>query len=211
MPKWKHTQAMSAASFPAAQDLNGMQETWRVVGGSKDGMLIEEYRAALAQWLDAQGMRILEEIQPHRPDPLLDQPLNGPDNPDDGRPPRRGCLTARVEGGFFGQAWLRFANRPLCGAPSIRSANVAIRVGTMKFVERRADGSNGRLIRGDRHMVSAGHSAAATAALLVLEAGGNAVDAGVAAGLVLGVTQCDIVNVAGVAPIMIRDGRTAVS
>jgi len=78
----------------------------------------------------------------------------------------------------------------------------------MKFVERRADGSNGRLIRGDRHMVSAGHSAAATAALLVLEAGGNAVDAGVAAGLVLGVTQCDIVNVAGVAPIMIRDGTT---
>jgi gamma-glutamyltranspeptidase/glutathione hydrolase len=55
-------------------------------------------------------------------------------------------------------------------------------------------------------MVAAGHSAAATAALLVLEAGGNAVDAGVAAGLVLGVTQCDIVNVAGVAPIMIRDG-----
>jgi gamma-glutamyltranspeptidase len=78
----------------------------------------------------------------------------------------------------------------------------------MKFVERRADGSNGRLIRGDRHMVSAGHSAAATAALLVLEAGGNAVDAGVAAGLVLGVTQCDIVNVAGVAPIMIRDGAS---
>ncbi len=76
----------------------------------------------------------------------------------------------------------------------------------MKFIERRADGSNGRLIRGDRHMVAAGHSAAATAALLVLEAGGNAVDAGVAAGLVLGVTQCDIVNVAGVAPIMVRDG-----
>ena len=77
----------------------------------------------------------------------------------------------------------------------------------MKFIERRADGSNGRLVRGDRHMVSAGHHAAATAALLVLEAGGNAVDAGVAAGLVLGVVQCDIVNVAGVAPIMIRDGR----
>lgn len=77
----------------------------------------------------------------------------------------------------------------------------------MKFIERRADGSNGRLVRGDRHMVSAGHQAAATAALLVLEAGGNAVDAGVAAGLVLGVVQCDIVNVAGVAPMMIRNGR----
>ena len=57
-------------------------------------------------------------------------------------------------------------------------------------------------------MVSAGHSAAATAALLILEAGGNAIDAGVAAGLVLGVVQCDIVNAAGVAPIMIRDGSS---
>ena len=78
----------------------------------------------------------------------------------------------------------------------------------MEFIERRADGSSGRLVRGDRHMVSAGHHAAATAALLVLEAGGNAVDAGVAAGLVLGVVQCDIVNVAGVAPIMIRNGKS---
>jgi gamma-glutamyltranspeptidase/glutathione hydrolase len=57
-------------------------------------------------------------------------------------------------------------------------------------------------------MVSAGHSAAAAAGFLVLEAGGNAVDAGVAAGLVLGVVQSDIVNFAGVAPIMIRSGAT---
>jgi gamma-glutamyltranspeptidase/glutathione hydrolase len=57
-------------------------------------------------------------------------------------------------------------------------------------------------------MVSAGHSGAATAGLLVLEAGGNAVDAGVAAGLVLGVVQSDIVNIAGVAPIMVRSGAT---
>ncbi len=78
----------------------------------------------------------------------------------------------------------------------------------MKFIERRPDGSNGRLVRGGRHMVSAGHNVAATAALQVLEAGGNAVDAGVAAGLVLGVVQCDIVNFAGVAPIMIRDGSS---
>lgn len=78
----------------------------------------------------------------------------------------------------------------------------------MRFRQRRADGSNGRLLSGGRHCVAAGHSAAATAALLVLEAGGNAVDAGVAAGLVLGVVQCDIVNVAGVAPIMVRDGNS---
>jgi gamma-glutamyltranspeptidase/glutathione hydrolase len=78
----------------------------------------------------------------------------------------------------------------------------------MKPLLRRADGSNGRLHSGSRHMVSAGHSAAATAGLLILEAGGNAVDAGVAAGLVLGVVQSDIVNVAGVAPIMVRSGAT---
>jgi gamma-glutamyltranspeptidase/glutathione hydrolase len=78
----------------------------------------------------------------------------------------------------------------------------------MNLVQRRADGSNGRLHTGDRHMISAGHAAAAQAGFLVLEAGGNAVDAGVAAGLVLGVVQSDIVNVAGVAPIMVRSGET---
>ncbi|WP_207540345.1 gamma-glutamyltransferase family protein [Sabulicella rubraurantiaca] len=62
---------------------------------------------------------------------------------------------------------------------------------------------------GSRHAASAGHHLAAAAALTVLEGGGNAVDAGVAAGIVLGVVVPDLVNVAGVAPIMIRlaDGR----
>lgn len=78
----------------------------------------------------------------------------------------------------------------------------------MKLIQRRADGSNGRLQTGDRHMVSAGHMTAAQAGFLILEAGGNAIDAGVAAGLVLGVVQSDIVNIAGVAPIMIRSGDT---
>jgi len=63
---------------------------------------------------------------------------------------------------------------------------------------------HGRVLTGDRHMVAAGHYAAAHAGFLVLEAGGNAIDAGVAAGMALGVLQSDIVNVAGVAPIMIR-------
>jgi gamma-glutamyltranspeptidase / glutathione hydrolase len=63
---------------------------------------------------------------------------------------------------------------------------------------------HGRVITGNRHMVAAGHSAAAHAGFLVLEAGGNAIDAGIAAGIALGVLQSDIVNVAGVAPIMIR-------
>jgi gamma-glutamyltranspeptidase/glutathione hydrolase len=59
-------------------------------------------------------------------------------------------------------------------------------------------------LRGTRHMVSAGHYGAAHAAFAILEAGGNAVDAAVAGGIALGVLQPDIVNVAGVAPIMLR-------
>jgi gamma-glutamyltranspeptidase/glutathione hydrolase len=58
-------------------------------------------------------------------------------------------------------------------------------------------------ITGTRHMISAGHHGAAHAGFCILEAGGNAVDAGVAAGICLSVLQADIVNVAGVAPIML--------
>ncbi|MCR0984557.1 gamma-glutamyltransferase family protein [Roseomonas populi] len=65
------------------------------------------------------------------------------------------------------------------------------------------------LVSGPRHAISAGHYLASAAGLAILEAGGNAIDAGVAAGLVLGVVQPDIVNFGGVAPILIRraDGR----
>ena len=59
-------------------------------------------------------------------------------------------------------------------------------------------------VYGTRHAASAGHYLAASAAFSVLEAGGNAIDAGCAAGISLGVLQPDLVNVAGVAPIMIR-------
>jgi gamma-glutamyltranspeptidase/glutathione hydrolase len=59
------------------------------------------------------------------------------------------------------------------------------------------------LLMGTRHMAVAGHYGAAHAAFAVLEGGGNAVDAGVAAGIALGVLQSDLVNVAGVAPILI--------
>ncbi len=59
-------------------------------------------------------------------------------------------------------------------------------------------------VYGTRHAVSAGHYLSAAAAFSVLEAGGNAIDAGCAAGIALGVLQPDLVNVAGVAPIMIR-------
>ena len=59
------------------------------------------------------------------------------------------------------------------------------------------------LIRGQRHMVASGHYLATQAAFQILEAGGNAVDAGVAGGIALGVVHSQYVNVAGVAPIVV--------
>lgn len=61
---------------------------------------------------------------------------------------------------------------------------------------------------GTRHMVAAGHYLAAQTGLQILEAGGNAIDAGVAAGIALGVVQSEYVCFAGVAPIMIHHAAT---
>jgi gamma-glutamyltranspeptidase/glutathione hydrolase len=58
-------------------------------------------------------------------------------------------------------------------------------------------------IMGTHHMISATQYLAAEAGFKILEAGGNAIDAGVAAGISLGVVQPEFVNVAGVAPIII--------
>jgi gamma-glutamyltranspeptidase/glutathione hydrolase len=58
---------------------------------------------------------------------------------------------------------------------------------------------------GLRYAVAAGHPLAALAALRILEAGGNAVDAGVAGGICLAVVHPDIVSFAGVAPILFYD------
>lgn len=58
-------------------------------------------------------------------------------------------------------------------------------------------------ISGREHVVTAGHYLASQAAHTILEAGGNAVDAGVCAVLVMAVVQSEMVNVAGVAPIAI--------
>ena len=52
-------------------------------------------------------------------------------------------------------------------------------------------------------MAIAGHYLAAHAAFAVLEAGGNAIDAGVAGGITEAVVESDQVNFAGVAPILI--------
>lgn len=59
------------------------------------------------------------------------------------------------------------------------------------------------MVTGRRHMVTAGHYLAAEAGARILEAGGNAIDAGVAAGIALGVLHSDQVQFAGVAPILI--------
>jgi len=61
---------------------------------------------------------------------------------------------------------------------------------------------------GTRHMAAAGHYLAAQVALQVLEAGGNAVDAGVAGGITLGVVQSEYVCFGGVAPLMIYWAET---
>jgi gamma-glutamyltranspeptidase/glutathione hydrolase len=63
-------------------------------------------------------------------------------------------------------------------------------------------------IMGRRHMIAAGQYLAAQAGFQILEAGGNAVDAGVAAGIALGVVQSEYVGFGGVAPIMLRMAET---
>jgi gamma-glutamyltranspeptidase/glutathione hydrolase len=61
---------------------------------------------------------------------------------------------------------------------------------------------------GTQWAVAAGHSLAAEAGARMLSAGGNAIDAGVAAGFTLGVVHPDMVSVAGVAPILVHLART---
>ncbi len=58
-------------------------------------------------------------------------------------------------------------------------------------------------VTGARHMIVSGHWLATQAGHAILEAGGNAVDAAVAAGIALGVLHSDQVNVAGVAPMIV--------
>ena len=68
------------------------------------------------------------------------------------------------------------------------------------------------LIAGTTHMAATGHYLATAAAYRILEQGGNATDAGVAAGIVLNVTLPQYTSFGGVAPIMVHDagrGETA--
>lgn len=63
-------------------------------------------------------------------------------------------------------------------------------------------------LAGSRHAISAGHPSAAMAGLRILDAGGNAADAAVAAGFVLHVVKCDMANLGGVAPILAHDAAS---
>jgi gamma-glutamyltranspeptidase / glutathione hydrolase len=79
---------------------------------------------------------------------------------------------------------------------SVQSARAAIPAETGPMTQ----------VMGRHWMVSAGHPLAAQAAASILQAGGNAIDAGVAAGFMLGVVHPDMVSFAGVAPILVHLG-----
>jgi len=78
----------------------------------------------------------------------------------------------------------------------------------LQTVSPAGDGLSRPMVSATKHHVVAGHYLASQAAFSVLENGGNAVDAGVAAGLVLAVVQSDVVNFAGVAPMLVYTART---
>jgi gamma-glutamyltranspeptidase/glutathione hydrolase len=59
------------------------------------------------------------------------------------------------------------------------------------------------VISGNHYLVAAGHPLATMAGTEVLRAGGNAIDAGVAAGMCLSVVESNMVSFGGVAPIIL--------
>ena len=64
------------------------------------------------------------------------------------------------------------------------------------------------LVGGVTHMVSTGHYLATAAGYRILEQGGNAIDAGVAAGIAINVTLPQYTSFGGVAPIIIHHAST---
>ncbi len=64
------------------------------------------------------------------------------------------------------------------------------------------------LVSGAQHMVSSGHYLATAAGFRILEQGGNATDAGVAAGIAINVTLPQWTGFGGVAPIIIHDAAS---
>ena len=63
------------------------------------------------------------------------------------------------------------------------------------------------LITGTTHMASTGHYLATAVSYSILEQGGNATDAGVAAGLTLNVVLPQYTSLGGVAPILVHDAQ----
>ena len=63
------------------------------------------------------------------------------------------------------------------------------------------------LITGTTHAVSTSHYLATAAAYRILEEGGNATDAGVAAGIVINVALPQYTSFGGVAPIIVHDAK----
>ena len=61
---------------------------------------------------------------------------------------------------------------------------------------------------GQNYMITAGHPLIAKVAADVLDANGNAIDAGVAAGIASNVVQADMCNFGGVAPIILRTAKS---
>jgi gamma-glutamyltranspeptidase/glutathione hydrolase len=61
-----------------------------------------------------------------------------------------------------------------------------------------------------KYLVSAGHYLAAAAGMRVLDAGGNAFDAGVATALCINTVQGDMTNIGGVGPAVVFDARRGV-
>ena len=65
------------------------------------------------------------------------------------------------------------------------------------------------VITGTTHMAAAGHYLGTAAAYRILELGGNATDAGVAAGIVINVVLPQYTSFGGVAPIIVHDAKKA--
>src|SRR3979409_1467403 len=63
-------------------------------------------------------------------------------------------------------------------------------------------------IQARRSAIVAGHPPAALAGQRILDKGGNAVDAGVAAGICIGILLPDLVSLGGVAPIIYYSSQT---
>lgn len=64
---------------------------------------------------------------------------------------------------------------------------------------------------GENWSVVSGHPRTALVAAEIFKAGGNAVDAGVAAGIASNVVQVDMANFGGIAPILIREGSSDIA